>query len=182
MTTALLIIDVQDGLFHKSHPIYRSKELLANLNALIERARLAGTAVIFIQHANKQLVPGTPAWQIHADLARSPGDLLIQKEHASALLKTALPAELEARGIRTLVVSGLVTHGCVKATCEDALSHGYRVILAADGHSSYSKDGASLVDEWNAKLADMGAAVLPAADIDFTNPFHIPAPKRSERE
>lgn len=169
LPVVLLIIDVQDGLFHKSHPIYRSEQLLANLNGLIERARSAGAAVIFIQHANKQLVPGTPAWQIHADLARSPGDLLIHKEHASALLKTPLPAELEALGIRILVVSGLVTHGCVRATCADALSRGYRVILAADGHSSYSKDAASLINEWNSKLAGMGAEVLPAAEIDFTS-------------
>ena len=64
-----------------------------------------------------------------------------------------------------MIVTGLVTHGCVKATCEGALALGYAVVLAADGHSSYSKDAARHVEEWNRKLGEAGARVVPAAEI-----------------
>ena len=64
-------------------------------------------------------------------------------------------------------MTGLVTHGCVKATCEGALALGYAVMLAADGHSSYSKDAARLIEDWNRKLGEMGAQVMPAAQIDL---------------
>lgn len=42
---------------------------------------------------------------------------------------------------------------------------GYAVVLAEDGHSSYSKDAARLIEEWNRKLGAAGAQVLPAAQI-----------------
>ena len=58
-----------------------------------------------------------------------------------------------------MIVTGLVTHGCVKATCLGALELGYAVVLAEDGHSSYSKDAARLVEEWNRKLGEAGAKV-----------------------
>jgi hypothetical protein len=38
-------------------------------------------------------------------------------------------------------------------------------VLAGDGHSSYSKDAARLIEEWNRKLGEAGAVVLPAAQI-----------------
>ena len=64
-----------------------------------------------------------------------------------------------------MIVTGLVTHGCVKATCLGALALGYAVTLAADGHSSYSKEAAPLIEEWNRKLGAAGAQVLPAVQI-----------------
>jgi len=64
-----------------------------------------------------------------------------------------------------VVVSGLVTHGCVRATCQGALALGYAVALVADGHSSYSKDAARLIEAWNCTLAEAGAVVLPAAEV-----------------
>jgi hypothetical protein len=44
---------------------------------------------------------------------------------------------------------------------------GYRVILAADGHSSFSKDAAKLITEWNDKLQQAGVQVVPTAAITF---------------
>ena len=68
------------------------------------------------------------------------------------------------------MVTGLVTHGCVKATCLGALALGYAVTLAADGHSSYSKDAAPLIEEWNRKLGEAGATVATASQIAFGGP------------
>jgi nicotinamidase-related amidase len=167
---ALLVIDVQLGLFQKPTPIYQASSVLANINRLIERARLAGIPVIYVQHCNDSFLEmDTPSWQLHPDLWQpTVDDLRIYKQHGSAFQDTPLERALEAHEVGTLILAGLVTHGCVKAACLDACGMGYRTILAADGHSSFSKDAAKLIDEWNIKLQLAGAQVIPAAAIDFT--------------
>jgi nicotinamidase-related amidase len=166
---ALLVIDVQLGLFQKSTPVYQAEATLANINTLIDRAHRAGISVFYVQHSNDNfLKEGTPGWQLHPDLLPpAPEDLKIFKNHASAFERTPLEQELEARQVGGLALTGLVTHGCVKAACLDACQKGYRVTLAADGHSSYSKDAAWLIDEWNEKLQQAGAQVIPASEIAF---------------
>ena len=166
--SALLVIDLQHGLFHKSTPIYRAGPLLDTIDTLIERARSAGALVILVQHASDKVLPfGSPDWQLHPRLRPAGDDLFLHKQHGNAFEDTPLQAELAGRGIRRLVLTGLVTHGCVKATCLGALALGYDVVLAQDGHSSYSKDAAKLIEEWNRKLGEAGAAVLPAGQIEF---------------
>lgn len=166
--TALLVIDVQQGLFHKSTPIYKAKTLLANIETLAARGHAAGALVIYVQHASDKVLPyGSSDWQLHPGLHPEPGDLLIGKQHGDAFEETTLQAELDARGIRQIVATGLVTHGCVKATCLGARARGYGVVLAADGHSSYSKDAARLIEEWHAKLSMAGVLVQPTQEIVF---------------
>lgn len=168
-TAALLVIDVQQGLFCKSTPIYRAEALLNTIESLIERARAAGLAVVYVQHASAKVLPfGSGDWQLHPRLHPGEGDLIVHKQHGNAFHDTPLHAELIQRGVGRVVVTGLVTHGCVKATCEGALALGYAVVLAADGHSSFSKDARQLVDEWNRKLCEAGAEVIPAAQILMT--------------
>jgi nicotinamidase-related amidase len=165
---ALLVIDVQHGLFHKSTPIYRAQALLANIDALVAAAHAAGALVVYVQHASDKVLPwGSNDWQLHPRLQPADVDLIIHKQHGDAFEATTLHEELAARGIQTVVIAGLVTHGCVKATCLGARERGYAVTLAADGHSSYSKDAARLIEEWNAKLPAAGVVVIPAAEVVF---------------
>jgi nicotinamidase-related amidase len=71
------------------------------------------------------------------------------------------------RDISSLIVTGLVTHGCVRATCLGGIELGYRVILVKDGHSSYSKDAAQLIEEWNQKLSDATVELAATSEIEF---------------
>jgi nicotinamidase-related amidase len=169
--TALLVIDVQQGLFEKSTPIYHKEAFLAAVSGLIEQARQAGVPVIFIQHANDTfLIQGSPGWQLHPTIQPLPGEALVHKRHASAFEGTTLEGMLASSQVGVLVICGLVTHGCVKATCQDALLRGYRVTLAQDGHSSFSKDAPRLIDEWNTRLHSAGAQLCPAEQIDYAQP------------
>lgn len=168
---ALLVIDVQQGLFHKSTAIYRAESLLNTITGLIERAHAAGAPVVYIQHASDKVLPfGSSDWQLHPRLQPGADDVVIHKEHGNAFEDTSLDAVLTRRGIGRIIVTGLVTHGCVKATCLGALALGYAVTLAADGHSSYSKDAAQLVDEWNRRLGTAGATVVQAGQVEFNVP------------
>jgi nicotinamidase-related amidase len=165
---ALLIIDVQRGLFHKSTPIYRAQELLQKINMLVAQAHQSGVPVFYIQHSNaKALVYGSPDWQLHPQLQPQPADGIIHKLHGNAFEETSLGEELHVRQITRLVVTGLVTHGCVKATCIGARELGYQVTLVEDAHSSYSKDAARLIAEWNQKLQQIQVALTPAAAVNL---------------
>ncbi len=62
--------------------------------------------------------------------------MIVHKQHGNAFEDTPLHAMLVERSAGRVIVTGLVTHGCVKATCLGALASGYAVTLAADGHSS----------------------------------------------
>ena len=165
---ALLIIDVQQGLFGKSTPIYKADELLKNIHRLVDRAHRAGAPVFYVQHSDKRaLVKGSDDWQLHPDLHPLDTDHIIHKQHGNAFEATNLGQELKAKNIGSVVVTGLVTHGCVRATCLGAKELGYRVILARDGHSSFSKQAAKLIEEWNRKLSEKMIELKSTCEIKF---------------
>lgn len=165
---ALLVIDVQQGLFKKSTPIYKADELLENINTLVGRAHGSEVPVFYIQHADaRNLVKGSADWQLHAQLQHQHKDYIIHKQHGNAFEDTRLEEMLRSLHVDTVVVTGLVTHGCVRATCIGAQEAGYQVILVGDGHSSYSKDAAKLIGEWNEKLSARQVVVRSTAEIMF---------------
>ena len=115
---ALLVIDVQQGLFNKSTPIYKADELLENITTLVERAHVSGAPVIYVQHSDaRNLVKDSAGWQLHTQLRPLDSDTVIHKRHGNAFEDTPLDDTLRARNVTTMVVTGLVTHGCVRATC-----------------------------------------------------------------
>ena len=101
--TALLVIDLQHGLFRKSTPIFRAGPLLDTIDALIERARAAGALVVMVQHASDKVLPyGSPDWQLHPRLHPADVDLIVHKQHGNAFEDTPLHAELAGREIGRL--------------------------------------------------------------------------------
>jgi nicotinamidase-related amidase len=165
--TALLVVDLQKGLFERETEIYNGQELLSKVNNLIIRARKKGVPVVYIQHSNKGLLKEDSAgWQLHPDLCTPKNELLIRKKHGSAFQDTSLANRLIDMGITTVVVCGLTTHGCIKATCIDANKNGFQVVLVADGHSSFNKDAEVLINKWNDKLS-LGIVELKNSDVIF---------------
>ncbi len=166
--TALLVIDVQKGLFEKTTPIYKAKQFLENITALIDKARQEGVPVVFIQHSNnKSLERGSDAWQLHPEIQPHADEVIIHKLHGNAFEGTNLGEELAKRNVRVVVVTGLVTHGCVKATCLGAMEEGYKVVLISDGHSNYSKDAAQLIEKWNQAIREKGADLIETQKVNY---------------
>jgi nicotinamidase-related amidase len=166
--TALLVVDVQQGLFRKSARVYRADELLDTINELLERAHAAGAPVFYIQHSSERvLARGSDDWQLHPEMRPATCDHIIHKLHGNAFEETELDGALKLMGVSTVVVTGLVTHGCVKSTCIGAHELGFKVVLVADGHSSYSKDARRLIEEWNEKLSAGTAELRPAREVEF---------------
>jgi nicotinamidase-related amidase len=165
---ALLVIDVQKGLFHRAHPIYKAEELLKNINNLVDRSHENGVPVYYIQHANaSSLVEGSEAWELHPEIQPEDGDAIIHKRSGSAFQDTPLREELAGNGVGKIVVTGLVTHGCVRATCLDALRLSYQVVLVEDGHSNFNKNAAKYIKKWNKVLQRNGVELFMAEEVQF---------------
>jgi len=172
--TALLVIDVQSALIASAD---RGAEIVATIRRLIDRARAANLAVIYLQHCHATYQPmmkGAPGWSIHRDVAPASGELVIEKAASDGFYQTTLQSELDRLGISRLIVCGLQTEFCVDTTCRAAFSRGFDVVLAADGHAT--TDGAVpaevVVRHHNYALAhlahpDRRITVAPSAEIDF---------------
>jgi maleamate amidohydrolase len=140
---ALLIVDVVMAYFEKASPLYAGVEdALASNERLLATARDAGIPVIFTNvvyepgGANGGLfyrkIPvlnvfdaGSPLGAFPPSLQPAPGELVISKQYASAFFGTTLASTLTANHIDTLMITGLSTSGCVRATALDALQHGF---------------------------------------------------------
>ena len=164
--TALLVIDVQQGLFQKAIPIYQAEALLDNINILVEKAHHSGVPVVYIQHSDKMsLIKETEDWRLHPQLLPLTIDYIVQKQHGNAFEDTNLGEILNASKVGKLVITGLVTHGCVRATCLGARKLDYQVTLVSDAHSSYSDKAAQLIEEWHQKLQTQKVILKSTAEI-----------------
>lgn len=75
---------------------------------------------------------GGPYGQWLDTLTPQPGDVVITKQYASAFFGTSLAATLTSHGIDTVLIAGVSTSGCVRATALDACQYGYVPIVVAD--------------------------------------------------
>ena len=71
---------------------------------------------------------------LRSEIGLAENDIIIHKTHGNAFEGTDLGEELDSRGIRNIIITGLVTNGCIRATCIGGYELGYRVILVEDGH------------------------------------------------
>ncbi len=138
MKTALLIIDVQQGLCEGEHSAFESADVISRINRISAKARAAGVPVIFIQHESEggYLEFGTHAWQLAQGLRTEPSDLRIRKNTPDSFLRTDLQATLQAGAITDLIICGMHTEFCVDTTTRKALALGYPVILIEDAHTT----------------------------------------------
>jgi nicotinamidase-related amidase len=173
--TALLIIDMQEGLFSdKENPIYEENRLLEIIGGLVERAHSADVPVFFIQQCGKKghmLELGAPTWQIHHKIKASDRDIFIHKRTPDSFHETNLQNELDARGIRKLVITGIHTAYCVDTTCRRACILGYDVVLVKDGHSTVDTDllgAVKTIEHHNEVMGYRFADVIPSSDINFS--------------
>ena len=140
MSSALVVVDVQQGLFTRPQPLYRGDEILSRIAALLKRARSNGSPVIHIRHAGRSggaLEKGSAGWFHHPMVAPGDGESIIDKNRSSAFHHTCLHERLSEMGVKRLVLCGVQTEMCVESTCRGAVSLDYQVTLVADAHTTY---------------------------------------------
>lgn len=159
--SALIIIDVQQGLFKKKNKIYNSDELISNINAIIDIFRRTEKSIIFVQHTNKSfLKKDSIDWLIHPEIKVLDQDRRITKNKSDVFKEITLINGLKKENITDLVMMGLVTQGCVQSACLSGKSLGFNITLIEDGHSNFNKNAKELIELWNRKFQSIGIDVV----------------------
>jgi len=158
MSTALLVIDVQRGLFDADPRPFEADAVVARINALTARARAANVPVLFVQHESATLPYGSEPWQFERGLHVEPRDAVLRKTTADSFLRTDLQELLASWSVERVVVCGFASEFCIDTTTRRAVALGYAVTVAADAHTTHDKPHATAAQiqaHENATLADL---------------------------
>lgn len=129
----LLVVDVQVGVTDQS---WDSDRIIKNVARAVERARAKGVPVVWVQHSDEELLFGSPPWQWVPELVPALGEPLIHKKFNSSFEETKLEDELARLGTTHVVLAGLSTNWCIRATAYGALDRGYDLTLIGDAHTT----------------------------------------------
>ncbi len=173
---ALILIDLCRAYYDPECDLYMGSD--ASLHSslrLREAAHKAGIPVILtnvVYHPStidggrffekskplRYFIQGNPMGDWPEGLVPQAEELIVSKQYPSAFFGTSLASTLTSLGIDSVLLGGVSTSGCVRATCVDAMSHGFRTIVVADAC------GDRHPDPHNANLFDMEAKYADVVD------------------
>jgi maleamate amidohydrolase len=173
----LLIIDFTRAFTEPGRPLAADCSAeIRQTNLLIAAARAADVPVMFTAVAYESpdlsdaglwarkiggqtdLMAGTAGVEIDPRLRRESGDGVLYKKYASCFFGTDLVSRLNAVGRDTLILAGLTSSGCVRATAVDAIQWGFRPIVVREAVGDRWPDAhAQALRDLDAKYADVMA-------------------------
>jgi len=175
MTTAVLVIDVQQALRTGAESAYDIIRVIDRINAVSAKARAVGAPVVLIQHEETEgpFKFGSDGWQLASGIETRSDDVRVRKTTPDSFNRTELHALLQARGITHLVICGLQSDFCVDTTVRRALALGYEVVLVSDAHSTVDNavlSAAQIIAHHNVTLSNITsfgprARLVPTEEI-----------------
>ena len=161
--TALLLIDVQNGIFNQAERARRpyfhesaSEVVIPNLQRLIAAARSARAEIIYtviesltLDGRDRSLDYKITGFNVAKDswdgkvldaIAPEDDEIVLPKTSSSVFISTHIDYVLRNLGVRQLVISGLVTDQCVESAIRDACDLGYLVTQVVDACLAYSEE------------------------------------------
>lgn len=180
-STALILVDVINSFFDPQGGAYypEANEVLPAIRELLDSARQADA---FIVHAVERHFPGVKDGERHRlpehcvtgsldaeyvpgfEVLAGPREVELPKRRFSAFLGTDLDLVLRANGVTGVLVVGVKTNVCIRATCQDAFGHGYAVSVCREATNSNRPHlaEASLedIDRYMGGVIDLEAATL----------------------
>lgn len=175
---ALLMIDFARAYFDRASPLYAGVEAARDAAAVVLAAARAqgvpvfhtrveyepggGNGGVFFRKiaALKVFEAGSPLCDFEPPLLPQAGEAVITKQYPSAFFGTDLAARLNAAGIDTLVICGLSTSGCVRASAVDAICLGFVPMIVREGV------GDRLQSVHEANLFDLAAKTAEIVGVD----------------
>ncbi|WP_257970445.1 cysteine hydrolase family protein, partial [Vibrio parahaemolyticus] len=140
MKSALLVIDVQNGVFGSTNPPYLSECVISNIKQLLGYASSSEIKIVFIQHEIPGVLePGSDAWQLFSDLTINDSSYKIRKRTPDSFHDTNLREYLDENEIEHVLICGYSTEFCIDRTVFSAASKGYKVTLIEDAHTTHGK-------------------------------------------
>lgn len=160
-------------------------ELQERINRLSAACRAAGIAVVHCSHVVRpdgsnigvmgEILPpvrdgiidkGAHSAALHDGLAVEDGDILLDKPRFGAFHGTDLEMVLRARGIDTVIVSGIATNVCCETTAREANVRDFRVFFLSDGTSTFAIGDLSKEEIQKATLTTLGACFAQVIAVD----------------
>jgi nicotinamidase-related amidase len=146
----VLAVDLMRAYFDPASPLcLSSRDCLGSAARVLAAARSHGVPVIhtrvefapdgsdggiFVRKvpALQHLYGGGPLSELMPEVAPVEGELVITKQYASAFFGTSMASTLVAQGVDTVVLVGVSTSGCIRATGVDAVQHGFIPLVVRD--------------------------------------------------
>jgi ureidoacrylate peracid hydrolase len=164
---AHVCVDMQVGFVEAGAPIEvpMTREIYGTINTISEAVRQAGGMNVFTRYTydpaekhswdhwfktlgatqlegQAKMAAGQPDWEIDPRMEMKAGDIIVDKTRFSALIPETcdMDAQLKAKGIDTLIITGTLTNCCCDSTARDALQMGYKVIFMTDANATLSDE------------------------------------------
>ena len=168
--SALLLVDVCNDFYHKDGHFAKNGNdmsamdaMIPHLSKLLDCCRAIQLPVIHIQNTVLSegrsdsppfirfkaravaslpvyTIEGTWGWEFLDGFAPRPGEIVVKKHRPSAFVSTDLDQVLRSGGIKSVIVTGCATEGCVQSTAVDAMFRDYYVVIPADCVATYSRE------------------------------------------
>lgn len=169
-STAVIVVDMLNDFVTGALKCDRGLAIVPHCKKMVEDARKLGIPVIFsndshlpgVDHELKlwgdHAIRGTKGAEIIPELGPEKGDYIVEKRRYSGFFHTDLDLLLRELGVKTVILSGLHAHMCVRHTAADAYMLGYEVVAASDCMDSFTKEDYEygikyLHDVYGAKVA-----------------------------
>ena len=183
---ALVNVDMQNC-FVENSPIAApgGREVLGRINRLINACRAASVLVIHTAHVVRpdgsntgvmgEIIPpvnsgvinkGAASAALHSELNIADGDILLDKPRFGSFHGTDLEIILRARGIDTIIVTGICTNICCETTAREANVRDFRVFFLTDGTATFGIGDLTADDIQAVTCATLGFAFAQLATVD----------------
>jgi nicotinamidase-related amidase len=179
----LLVIDMQNDFLDANSQLFVPKgpSMVKNVRRILDYFRDNNLSRIFIRRFHRKdgsdidksrsdifkssggfLVGGTVGVKIIEELNPLPEEIVVNKRRWSAFFGTELDMILRRKGVKTLILTGVQTPNCIRATFYDAVSLDYDVIIIEDGTASGNDEiqKSNLYD-----MEKMGAKILNTEEL-----------------
>jgi nicotinamidase-related amidase len=180
MKTAFMIVDMQKDFVEEGNPltVRGAKEVVPKIKEALQAAREAQIPIIHVVRQHRAdgtdvekfryeifkktpyAVEHTEGAEIIEDLKEKDDEIILPKKRFSAFFQTNLDSLLKRMGVEKLVISGIQTPNCIRATATDALALDYDVILLEDAI------GAKNADIHNSNLEDMKSMGIEISAVE----------------
>lgn len=183
---ALLNVDLQN-VFVQGSPIAAPDGLavVGRINRLSAACRSRGVPVVHTSHVTRadgsnvgvlgEIIPpvkdgliarGSPPAALHSSLQVEPGDILLEKPRFGAFHGTDLELILRARGIDSVIITGIATNVCAETTAREASVRDFRVFFMSDGTATSDMMGVTRADLQRATCASLAFAFAQVLSVD----------------
>ncbi len=159
----LIVVDVQNAIVHAEDDIlHNKKSVMHNISRIIEKSRIAGIPVVYIQHSESEgsFAENTNSWKIVDAIKPEGTEVVIKKTTCDSFYNTSLQSHLHSINAHDLIIVGMQTEYCIDTTVRSAFGKAYKCTVIADAHSTFDSKYLSaehmilhMNDMWSGRFA-----------------------------